>query len=176
MVVPPSRLVAGTVPTGPAAVLESVAALVACIVGIAVMARTEANLSYARWGWIASGVAGVYLASVVLVDLVGMTLRDGVELDELRRRGHVALSVLWALLGIVAFVIGLRTKLAMLRQGGLALLAIAAVKVFVFDLATLDVAYRVISLVALGLVLLASAWLWQRSQPKPPIRGGLPPA
>jgi uncharacterized membrane protein len=176
IVTPPSRLVAGNDATGPAALLESVAAVVASIVAAAVLARTEANLSYARWGWIAAGLAGVYLASVVLVDLVGMTLRDGVELEELQRRGHVALSVLWALLGIAAFVFGLRTKTGRLRQAGLALLAAAAIKVFVFDLAALDVAYRVISLIALGLVFLASAWLWQRSQPKPPIHDGLPPS
>ena len=41
-------------------------------------------------------------------------------------------------------------------------------KVFLIDLSALDVAYRVISLIVLGLLLLASAWLWQRLQPGPP--------
>jgi hypothetical protein len=41
-------------------------------------------------------------------------------------------------------------------------------KVFLFDLAALDVAYRVISFIVLGLLLLASAWLWQRAQPRKP--------
>ena len=43
----------------------------------------------------------------------------------------------------------------------------ATAKVFLFDLAALDVAYRVVSLIALGLLLLASAWLWQRLGPGP---------
>ena len=43
-------------------------------------------------------------------------------------------------------------------------MALATAKVFLFDLSALDVAYRVISLFVLGLLLLASAWLWQRNQ------------
>ena len=57
-------------------------------------------------------------------------------------------------LGVVAFVAGLRLRIDDLRRGGLALLALATAKVFLFDLAALDVAYRVISLIALGLLLL----------------------
>jgi uncharacterized membrane protein len=73
---------------------------------------------------------------------------------------------------LVAFVIGLRRRAAELRLGGLGLLGIATIKVFLFDLAALEIAYRVISLIALGLLLLASAWIWQRLQPgKEPERG-----
>ncbi len=86
----------------------------------------------------------------------------------MKTQGQVALSVTWAATGAIAFVAGLRSRIAELRQGGLALLALAAGKVFLFDLAALEVAYRVISLIALGLLLLASAWLWQRLQPRPP--------
>jgi uncharacterized membrane protein len=68
--------------------------------------------------------------------------------------------------GVVAFVAGLRRRTAELRQAGLGLLGLATAKVFVFDLAALEIAYRVISLVALGLLLLASAWVWQRLQPR----------
>jgi uncharacterized membrane protein len=76
------------------------------------------------------------------------------------------LSVLWAVLGVGAFVYGLRSNAQEARLGGLALLAVATGKVFLFDLAALDVAYRVISFIALGVLLLVSAWLWQRAQPK----------
>jgi len=46
----------------------------------------------------------------------------------------------------------IRLQIDDLRRGGLALLALATVKVFLFDLAALDVAYRVISLFVLGLL------------------------
>ena len=74
----------------------------------------------------------------------------------------------WAVIGVVAFVAGLRLRIDDLRHAGLALLALAAAKVFLFDLSALDVAYRVISLIVLGLLLLASAWLWQRSATRRP--------
>ena len=76
------------------------------------------------------------------------------------------LSVLWAILGLGGLVYGIRSGSRDFRLGGLVLLGIATVKVFLFDLAALDVAYRVISFIALGVLLLVSAWLWQRAQPK----------
>jgi uncharacterized membrane protein len=53
------------------------------------------------------------------------------------------------------------------RRSGLVLLGLAMVKVVVFDLATLDSFYRVISFVALGLLLLVGAFFWQRARPRP---------
>ncbi len=89
-------------------------------------------------------------------------------MDELKTQGQVALSLTWAATGVIAFVGGLRWRLGEVRQGGLGLLGLAAAKVFLFDLSALEVAYRVISLIALGLLLLTSAWLWQRLQPGSP--------
>jgi uncharacterized membrane protein len=76
----------------------------------------------------------------------------------------VTLSVL-AVLGIGAFMVGIRRESQDARFGELALLGLATAKVFLFDLASLDVAYRVISFVALGLV---GAWLSQRQQRRAP--------
>ena len=45
------------------------------------------------------------------------------------------------------------------------LLGLATIKVFLVDLSGLDVAYRVVSLIALGVLLLVGAGLWQRAQP-----------
>ena len=114
---------------------------------------------------VAAGVSFVYLASVALVDVVATQVGGSVSIEELRTWGQVGLSVLWAILGVLAFVGGMQRRIPELRIAGLALLGLATVKVFLFDLSALDVAYRVISLIALGLLLLASAWLWQRNQP-----------
>ncbi len=51
------------------------------------------------------------------------------------------------------------------RLGGLALLAIAIVKVWTYDLAELEELARALSFVALGLVLLAGAFAYQRFKP-----------
>jgi uncharacterized membrane protein len=81
------------------------------------------------------------------------------------------LSISWVVVGAIAFGIGLVRSILEARLSGLGLLALATAKVFLFDLASLEVAYRVISLIALGLLLLTSAWLWQRLQAGAPEEG-----
>jgi uncharacterized membrane protein len=167
IVAPPSRLVVGSSAIDPVSALQSAAALGAVALGLVALARSSLWEPLPRWTWAAAGVTVLYLLSVGVVDVVGTQVGGPVTTDELRTQGHVAVSVLWAGLGVVAFVAGLRFRIDDLRHGGLALLALATAKVFLFDLSALDVAYRVISLIALGLLLLASAWLWQRLQPRP---------
>ena len=48
----------------------------------------------------------------------------------------------------------------MLRHAGFGLLGLAMAKVFVIDLAAMDVAYRALVLAGLGVLLLASAFLF----------------
>ncbi len=174
----PTRLVVGPDGIEPIVALQSAAALGAVCLGLVFLARSARGMPWARWAWLAAGVTLVYLLSIAVVDLVATQVGGRIPTDELRTWGQVALSVLWAALGVIGFVAGLRLRLTLLRQAGLALLALATLKVFLVDLSALDVAYRVISLIALGLLLLVSAGLWQRLQPKPsaPSEGGDHPA
>ena len=48
----------------------------------------------------------------------------------------------------------------------LALLAVTATKVFLYDLASLDSLYRVGSLIGFGLLLLCGAFAWQTVRPQ----------
>jgi uncharacterized membrane protein len=167
IVAPPSRLVVGQTAIDAVVALQTIAALGAVALALVALARSGGRSeTWPRWTWIAAGVTIVYALSVAVVDLVAMQIGGSVATDELRTQGQVALSVSWAALGVAAFVAGLRLRIDDLRRGGFALLALATAKVFLFDLSALDVAYRVISLIALGLLLLVSAWLWQRSQPR----------
>jgi uncharacterized membrane protein len=161
----PTRLVVGSDAIEPIVALRSAAALAAICIGLVWLARSARDLPWARWSWLAAGVGLVYLLSVGVVDAVATQVGGHIPTDELRTWGQVALSVLWSSLGVIAFVAGLRLRLALLRQAGLVLLALATAKVFLIDLSALDVAYRVITLIALGLLLLVSAGLWQRLQP-----------
>ena len=171
IVAPPTRLVVGPSGIAPIVALQSAAALGAIAVGLFALARANRTEAWARWTNLAAGITVLYLLSVALVDAIGMQVGGAVSVEELRTQAQVALSVLWAVLGLGTFVAGIRLRIDDLRRGGLALLALATAKVFLFDLSALDVAYRVISLFVLGLLLLASAWLWQRSQPRPPLAG-----
>ena len=167
IVAPPTRLVVGPSGIAPIVALQSAAALGAVAVGLAALARANRTEAWARWTDLAAGVTVVYLLSVAVVDAIALQVGGAVSVEELRTQAQVAVSVLWAVLGLGTFVAGIRLRIDDLRRGGLALLALATAKVFLFDLSALDVAYRVISLFVLGLLLLASAWLWQRSQPRP---------
>lgn len=110
----------------------------------------------------------LYLASVAVVT-VFQPSADAVDLGfalGARAQGQVLLSGLWAAAGALALVIGLSRDRLELRIAGFALLALSFGKVLVFDLAMLDSIYRVASCVALGLLMLASAFAYQRMRPR----------
>src|SRR5436190_12425107 len=106
---------------------------------------------------ITAGIA-VYLGSVLVVDLAGAHAGSTTQTSQL------ALSAFWALLGFGALVAGLVRDLRPLRLAGLALLGLAVVKVFLVDLAALESVWRVASFLALGLLLLAGAFAYQRAR------------
>jgi uncharacterized membrane protein len=99
---------------------------------------------------------GVYLGSVVVVDLTGA------EPDEVAQTSQLALSAFWAVLGFGSLVAGLVRNVKPLRLAGLGLLALAVGKVFIVDLAALESIWRVASFLALGLLLLAGAFAYQK--------------
>ena len=168
IVAPPSQLQVTPAGLESIAVLQSIAALGAVVIGLLMLARFGKTEPWVRWTRLAAGVTVVYLISVAVVGVFASRVGGSTSTDELRTQGQVALSVSWAIMGVVAFVAGLRLQMEDLRRGGMALLGLATAKVFLFDLAALDVAYRVISLIVLGVLLLVSAGLWQRFQPRPP--------
>jgi uncharacterized membrane protein len=77
---------------------------------------------------------------------------------------QLSLSVVWALYGAGLLLAGRARRARLLRLLGLALLGLTAVKVFVLDLSELDRAYRIVSFIVLGAVLLAVSYLYQKSQ------------
>jgi uncharacterized membrane protein len=105
----------------------------------------------------AVAVIGLYLGSVAVVDLAGASEAAGHT-----QASQLALSAFWTIAGVGAFVAGLVRDLRPVRLGGLALLGLAVGKVFVVDLAALESVYRVGSFLALGLLLLAAAFAYQR--------------
>jgi len=99
----------------------------------------------------------VYLCSVVIIESWGATNELGA-----RQEGQVMLSAFWGVTGVGALVYGLVRDDRRLRIGGLGLLSVAIMKVFLYDLAALDSIYRVASFIAVGLLLLVGAFAYQR--------------
>jgi Predicted membrane protein (DUF2339) len=169
VVAPPDRLVvdATTIVVGWPLFTDATVALGALAVAIGAGAYLHRTDPLSRPAFIATGVIAVYLLSVGLVDVFQRQVGTA-SLDDLQKESQVGLSVLWSVLGGIWFASGLRTGRPPIRLAGLALLGLATVKVFLVDLAALDVAYRVLSLVALGVLLLGSAFVYSRVQRPPP--------
>ena len=107
--------------------------------------------------WVGAGL-GVYLASCLVVDLAGAQAGHATQTSQL------ALSGFWAALGFAAILAGLTRHKRALRLGGLGILMLAVGKVFLVDLARLESMWRVGSFLALGLLLLAGAFAYQRAR------------
>ncbi len=75
---------------------------------------------------------------------------------------QLVLSTLWLLYALGLMVAGIQRKSASVRWQALALLAVVIVKVFLFDLSSLDRFYRIMSFLLLGVVLLLISFFYQR--------------
>jgi uncharacterized membrane protein len=117
------------------------------------------------------GVAWNALAVVALsLEVWDFASWVGTGLDE-RLARHLALSLLWTACGAILLLVGVRRGVAALRWQGLALLGITTLKVFLHDLSFLSRAYRILSFLALGAVLLVVSFLYQRRLAAGPERG-----
>jgi len=105
---------------------------------------------------VAAAVAALYLGSALIVTLAPAGETGGTQI------GQMLLSLFWALCGFGSLAYGLVRSDAWIRRGGFFLLVLAAGKVFIYDLASLDQMARVLSLIGLGLLLLAATFLYQR--------------
>jgi Predicted membrane protein (DUF2339) len=152
----------------PTAILEGVDDLGNALAGLGVCAAAALYGRFALRDFdprvaqvcgVVGAAALVYLASVAIVDTVGVT-----DSGDSRQSGQVLLSAFWALTGLVAIVYGLLRDVRRFRLGGLALLGLAVAKVCTYDLAELEELSRVLSFIALGLLLLVGAFAYQRIQ------------
>lgn len=154
----------------PTAIVEGVEDLGSSVVAIACCA----GAALACWYWgreiepeaatvvgFISATGFVYLGSVSIIDAIGAN-----ESGEAREIGQAWLSAFWAATGFGAVVWGMVRKSWKARLGGLALLGVAIAKVWTYDLAELEEVARALSFVALGLLLLAGAFAYQRFKPE----------
>ena len=125
-----------------------------------VSGRTLTNLAGAAAA--SAGVTLVYLVSIAIVDAFQARLGSGTASGEIATQAQVALSIAWVLIGAAAFATGLIRRISLARMFGLGLLSVATIKVFLFDLSSIDVAYRDLSFIGLGGVLLASSFVAAR--------------
>ncbi len=163
---PPAGLVEGLAEPGAATAVLAAVALGAGVASRCPLWHVGPRQSLAA----GTGLVLLYLASLLVVTPFqpGGAGESAALLDlAARQQGQMLLSGLWSLVGFAALVVGLRRDIEKLRLAALTVLLVTVAKVFLFDLTTLTSVYRVVSFTALGLLLLAAAFVWQRMRPKP---------
>lgn len=119
------------------------------------------------------------MLSRLLISMANLTLLTGLSLEldgYFGRRDdsgsgslieQLGQSMLYAVYGALMIAAGAWRVNRQLRLLGLFVLAMTTIKVFLFDLSSLEQIYRVISFVVLGLILLLVSWHYQRrSEPE----------
>ncbi len=74
---------------------------------------------------------------------------------------QVAYSVIWGVYSVILIVVGILKRFRDVRLFAMGLFALTIAKVFLVDLASLERVYRVLSMTALGAILLLAAYLYQ---------------
>jgi uncharacterized membrane protein len=121
----------------------------------------------------------VYLLSVETNDYYGRELlllsqsNGGAAVDQVKQQvsaaitrttnlQQMALSLVWVAYSILLIGFGIWRRMLSLRLVAIALIGIAILKIFFYDLSFLETAYRIVSFIGLGLILLAISFLYQR--------------
>ncbi|MDX6516434.1 MAG: hypothetical protein QOH73_2100 [Gaiellaceae bacterium] len=129
----------------------------AAVVGAVVLARNALELQAEQRT--PFGVAG---GLVLLYGLSGLVVAGVAGTGASTDGRSLSLSAFWSLVGVALFATGLSRDIRPVRLGGIALLTLAIAKVFLYDLASLGSLTRVASFIALGILLLAAAYAYQR--------------
>ena len=102
----------------------------------------------------------------VVIVLGGLTLWLFVSRWVLRNASGFYLTASWSGLALVLFACGMALRERMYRWLGLAILAGALGRVVVFDVWKLETLYRILSFMALGIVLLVLGFIYNKFQEK----------
>jgi uncharacterized membrane protein len=108
---------------------------------------------------IAANVYAIAALSLELWDLFGRMPSLGIDRALAQQ---LALSTLWLVYAMGLMVAGVRRKSAPVRWQALAILGVVIVKVFLFDLSSLDRFYRIVSFLLLGVALLLISFYYQK--------------
>ncbi|MBD0330516.1 MAG: DUF2339 domain-containing protein, partial [Thermoleophilia bacterium] len=129
------------------------------------LARAGHRLEEGLPRWRSLSLAGAALAAVYATSLAILELFQAlpaVDVDTAFQRGHTGVSAFWAVLALALLYAGLVRGRDALRNAGLALFGITLAKIFVYDLAALSAIARALSFLAVGALLLAAGFFYQR--------------
>jgi uncharacterized membrane protein len=91
------------------------------------------------------------------INASSISAREGI-----RNAQNLSLTAVWAIYAVAGLIIGIWRKWRYIRIGSLILLVIPIIKVFTYDVFHLKTSYRIGAFIGLGILLLLSAYLYQR--------------
>jgi hypothetical protein len=157
--------------------------VLACVV-LAVAGAGLAASGAARYadpvGRALSGAAGVVLLFVLSqawTRYLNAAIKDmrgpaqSAQASELRWRMQLGLSMIWTVYAAATLAWGFLRRSVALRYAALCLFGLTIVKVFFVDMASVKTAYRMLSLLVLGVVLLLVGLLYQKASRRPAAPG-----
>ena len=131
-----------------------------CLAAGVVLHFTAVREELRRWIDPVGAIGALYLLSLGILETAQELFGGSVETNF--ERGHVGVSVVWALIGLALLVAGLLRDSTLLRYGGLALFGLSLAKIFLFDLSALSSVARALSFIAVGGLVLAGGFFLQR--------------
>lgn len=120
---------------------------------IAWLGRDEEWQPIAAWTALTTGLLAI--SAVIIGAIVAGASPAG--LDTAFQRAHMAVSLVWAVIGLALLWQGIRRSSRAIRHGGTVLLIAAMAKLFVFDLANLEAMARALSFLVVGAIVLTGA-------------------
>jgi uncharacterized membrane protein len=132
--------------------------LLACIAATVALAVWETR--HRGLVLLSGAVLAVFAVSLGILELAERVSGGSVATDF--QRGHTAVSAFWVLLGLGLLYAGLRRHSSRLRLAGFALFGVSLAKIFLYDLSSLSSVTRALSFLAVGGVLLAAGFFYQR--------------
>jgi uncharacterized membrane protein len=108
-------------------------------------------------------------ATLIAAQIVTLALITGeIQVYWAGREGALArqmmLSVTWGAYATLLILIGLRADYAPIRYFAMLVFGVTSLKVFLVDMDRLERVYRILSIVGLGVMLLLTSYLYQRSR------------
>jgi uncharacterized membrane protein len=110
--------------------------------------------------WIVSFESWNYFDLQIAVQEAGARNLETVR--DLHSAQKVSLTAVWAVYAVIVLIVGISRRLRIARLCALSLLAVAVIKVFVYDVFVLEQVYRIVAFTGLGILLIISGYLYHR--------------
>ena len=111
---------------------------------------------------IAANFLTLWLLSFEIWNFFDNRVLNGMAHSAAQNAQNLSLTALWLVYAVILLVVGIARRSRAVRLGGLILIAVSIIKVFVYDVFTLQPVYRIIAFIGLGILLLVGGFLYQK--------------